>query len=233
MPQISTVQVPCFVIQYDNTLVYSDNGALGRVLQVPCRSDFQDNPNYWFVPIKDSGILSGFTPVPRAKEFYYAPTFDSIPVFRVRDKLSGTTWWIYGTVDNFTNSCSTCCGSAAINMPGINGEIVLTFAPCSTLCETDTNGNYIYITALPTLVGSEKYFPYGSYQNVALPAASGAGYATPAALLVFLNATWKHVGSPDANFTWTLSADNLTLTATGGFLKDSLCVVIATVGAST
>jgi len=233
MSQISTVQVPCYVIQLNNTLIINNDQVIGKTLQVPCRNDFQDDPNYWFVPVKDSGILSAFTPVPKVYPYddTHPPTFDSIPVFRVRDKLSGYTWWIYGTNDNFTQSCATCCGSSAVPMPTPPSPLI--FAPCDSLCITDDDGNYYSVTALPTLVGSEKYFPVGAYNDVALPAASGSGYSSPSALLSFLNANWKHVGSPDAGFVWTLSSDNLTLIATGGFDGDSLCVQVLTVGASS
>ena len=234
MSQISTVTVPCLVIQLNNTIIIHNDQVIGQVLQVPCRNDFQDDPNYWLVPVKDSGIFTTLTPVPAVGQYGdIPPTFDSIPAFRVRDKLSGYTWWCYGTNEDFTASCGTCCGSSAIPMPGADGSIIIKIAPCDTLCIADVNGNYYSVTGLPTLVGSEKYFPYGAYNNVALPAASGAGYSTPAALLVFLNANWTNQGSPNAKFVWTLSADSITLIATGGFFNDSLCVVITTVGASS
>lgn len=233
MSQIGTVQVPCYVLQYNNTIIIDNNQIIGRTLQVPCRNEFQDDPNYWFVPVKDSGILSTFTPVPKVFPYddTHPPTFDSISVFRVRDKISATTWWIYGTLNDFVTSCSTCCGVAAIPMPV--PATPLRFAPCDTLCVTNADGNYIFVTALPTLKGAQKYYPFGAYNNAALPAASGSGYTLPSDLLTFLNASWKNIGSPNANLVWTLSPDNLTLTATGGFLGDTLCVSIGTVGASS
>lgn len=233
MSQISTVQVPCLVIQLNNTIIISNDQVIGQVLQVPCRNDFQDDPNYWMVPVKDSGIFTTLTPVPAYGIYATAPTFDSIPVFRVRDKLSSYTFWVYGRNTDFTNSCSTCCGAGAIPMPGSDGSLIIRIAPCDTLCIADINGKYYSLTGLPTLVGHEVYFPYGSYDNVALPAASGSGYSTPSALLAFLNASWTNIGSPNATFVWTLSPDNVTLRATGGFFGDSLCVIVTTVGPSS
>lgn len=231
MPQIPNNLIPCYVVQLNNTIFIDGDRIAGRVLDVPCKNDFIDDPDYWAVPIKDAGIFStleyilvALSPTP--------PTYDSFPVMRVRDKLSGNTWWIYGTHDNFVNSCSTCCGSAFIPMPGTQGEINMVIAPCDQLCIQNANGQYYSLTALPGLVGHEVYFPYGSHNNLAFPAASGAGYASPALLLAFLNASWTNVGSPVVQFVWSLSPDNMTLIATGGNLNDTVCVVISTVGTS-
>lgn len=231
MPQIPNALIPCYVIQLNNTLFREGDAILGRVLEVPCKNDFIDDPDYWGVPIKDAGIFTTIEPVPVALS-PTAPTYDSFPMMRVRDKLSGYTWWIYGNHNNFVNSCSTCCGDAPIPMPGTLGEVNIRIAPCDQLCIKNVNGLYYSVTALPPLVGSEKYFPYGSHNNLAFPAASGAGYTTPAALLTFLNTSWTNVGSPNVTFVWSLSPDNLTLIATGGNLNDTLCVVITTVGPS-
>lgn len=231
MSQISTVQVPCYVIKFNNTLIINSEQVIGQVLQVPCRNDFQDDPDYWAVPVRDSGIFTTLSFLPKGPTFPNAPTFDSFTVFRVRDKLSGYTWWIYGGNADFTNACSTCCGVGAIPMPGTLVAPVIRISPCDTLCIQNANGSFYSITALPYLT-TGVYFPYGSYNGVALPVASGSGYATPTLLLAFLNANWTNIGSPNATFVWTLSADNITLTATGGNLNDTLCITIATIGQS-
>lgn len=200
------------------------------MLEVPCKNDFIDDPDYWAVPIKDAGIFTIFEPVPVASS-PTRPTFDSFPVFRVRDKLSSYTWWIYGTHANFNSSCATCCDGSPIPMPVPPGGVI-TIAPCDTICATDATGRFITVTALPGLIGSEVYFPYGSYNNVPFAAASGSGYASTAALLTFLNANWTNVGSPNVTLVWSLSADGLTLIAAGGLNGDNICLVIGTVGPS-
>lgn len=232
MPQIPNALIPCYVVQLNNTVFIEGDRVAGRVLTVPCKNDFIDDPDYWMVPIKDAGIFTTLEPVPAVGDFANKPTYDSFPVMRVRDKLSGYTWWVYGTHDEFVNSCSTCCGDAPVPMPGTLGEINIVIAPCDQLCIQNSLGQYYSVTGLPTLVGSETYFPYGSHNDLPFPAASGAGYATPGALLTFLNATWTNVGSPNVTFVWSLSPDNMTLIATGGNLNDTLCVVISTVGPS-
>lgn len=230
MAQIPNALIPCYVIQLNNTLFMQGDQIVGRVLDVPCKNDFIDDPNYWGVPIKNEGIFTTVQPIPVAQSPTH-PTYDSFPMMRVRDKLSGYTWWIYGTQQNFVSSCSTCCGDAPIAMPVPPGGVI-NIAPCNYICEQNAAGQFVTVTALPPLVGSETYFPYGAYNNVGLPAASGAGYASTAALLTFLNANWTGVGSPVAHFVWTLSADGLTLTATGGFNGDLLCLFVTTVGPS-
>lgn len=234
MPQIPNALIAAYVIQLNNTQFITGDSIAGRVLDVPCKNDFIDDPNYWAVPIKDGGIFTilEYIPVAGEADQFHPPTYDSFPVMRVRDKLSGNTWWCYGTHDNFVNSCSTCCGGAPIPMPGTLGEINISIAPCDQLCIQNAAGQYYSVTALPTLLGHESYFPYGSHNNLAFPAASGSGYASPAALLTFLNASWTNVGSPTVNFVWSLSPDNMTLIATGGNKNDTVCVVISTVGTS-
>lgn len=237
--QIPNALIPCYVVQMNNTVFIQGDQIIGRVLEIPCKNDFIDDPNYWAVPVKDAGIFTTLEYYPVA-QYPDPPTYDSFPVFRVRDKLSGYSWWIYGTQQNFVSSCSTCCGAGALPMPNTAGGFVINIAPCSTVGAAggyaiNDLGQFYMRFALPTLIGSEVYYPYGSYDNVAFPTASGAGYATPTLLLAYLNTVWGNIGSPNVSIVWTLSADNLTLTATmtsGAVAGDEICVVITTVGTS-
>ena len=229
--QISTVSVPCLVIQLNNRQFIFQNNIVGQVMQVPCRLSLLNPIDYWMVPAKDEGMfttlwpvlmLNGQTAVPQ-------PTFDSFSVTRVQDTQTNYVWWIYGTADDFTNSCSTCCGVTPTPMPGLSG-FDIQIAPCSTVCTLAANGiQYESFFGLPTLPAGETYYPYGSYNNVALPSASGSGYSSVALLLAFLNTNWTNLGSPAVTFVWTASADNLTLFATGGNFGDSLCVVVESI----
>lgn len=235
MPQIPNSLIPAYVVQMNNTIFIQGDQIIGRVLDIPCKNDFIDDPNYWAVPVKDGGIFTTLNYLLVA-QFPNQPTYDSFPVFRVRDKLSGFNWWAYGTHDNFVNSCSTCCGDGAILMPHTTDGFVINIAPCDTLGDVNgfaqnAAGKYYSTTALPVLTGTETYYPYGSYNNVAFPSAAAHGYATPALLLTFLNTNWTNVGSPNVTIVWSLSADNLTLTATttGALAGDSICVVISNI----
>lgn len=230
MSLIPNALVSCYVIQLNNTQFIEGWSIIGRMLGVPCKNDFIDDPQYWAVPIKDEGILTFIEYIPVAAS-PNPPTVDSFEVFRVRDKLSGYTWWIYGSAANFDNSCATCCGGSPVAMPVPAGSQI-NIAPCSKICATNAAGNLESVFGLPQLIGGEVYFPIGVYNNQQLPASGGAGYATITLLLAFLNASWTNVGSPVAHFVWTASADGLTLIATGGFDGDYLCVGIMTIGPS-
>lgn len=235
MPQIPNALIPCYVVQLNNTQFIVGDSVQGRVLEVPCKNDFIDDPDYWMVPIKDAGILTVLEPIPVAVS-PQAPTYDSFPVMRVRDKLSGYTWWVYGTHNDFVNSCSTCCGTAAIPMPHTLDNYQINIAPCDELCILNGLGQLYSATALPTLTGAQRFYPYGSYDNTPFPGASGAGYADPASLLAFLNSAWHTIGSPAVSITWTLSPDNVTLIATmtsGAVKGDIICVVVSNILAST
>src|SRR5580765_7858359 len=195
--QISRVLIPCFVVQLNNQQLISEDGAIGKVENVPCRDSLVDEVLYWCSPVKDEGIFDALqfrlAIYPNADK----PTFDSFLVQRIRDKLTNYTWWVYVlTVNDFKNSCNSCCGDAAIPMPGVNGDFHPVFAPCQTLCAENNSDQLEGVFGIPTLGAGQQYYPYGSYDNVALPSAP-TSYASIAALLVFLNAHWTNVGSPN------------------------------------
>jgi hypothetical protein len=219
--QISTVTIPALVISFNNNLfVNPDNSeqVIGKVLKVPCRNIEYDNEDMWAIPIKDSGIFTGLEFQLKNGIFLDQPTFDSFTVFQIKDEFSDNQWIIYGSVNDLTNSCATCCGVAAVPMPGISG-IALDFAPCEVVNLTDDNGDPYMVFGLPTLGAGEVYFPYGSLDNVEFTTADPDGYADVAALLSFLNTNWTP-------YVWTADADEITLTATGGDLDASLCVSV-------
>lgn len=240
MPQIPNALIPAYVVQLNDTIFIEGDQIIGRVLDIPCKNDFIDDPNYWAVPVKDGGIFTTLNYLLVA-QYPNQPTYDSFPVFRVRDKLSGYFWYAYGTHDDFVNSCSTCCGSGAILMPHTTDGYVINIAPCSTVGSewgyaVNAQGQLYMTWALPTLTGLETYYPYGAYNNVAFPSASPSGYTTPEALLTYLNTEWTNFGSPNVTVTWSLSADGLTLFSTftsGAVRGDQICVVISNILSST
>lgn len=217
--QIATVLIPCYVVQMNNQLFKTDDEVIGQILEVPCRNALIDDVAYWAVPVKDAGIFTTLDYIVAAGANAAQPTFDSFLVVRVRDKLSGNSWWIYGTKTDFITSCSTCCDSPAIPMPGTSGTFVIRIEPCQDICLTNIAGAYYTIWGLPTLLPGQTYFAFGSYNNAPLYPGAGNGYPTVTALLAFLNLRWTP-------FVWTASLDNLTLFATGGALNGSLCVTI-------
>lgn len=217
--QIATVLIPCYVVQMNNQLFVLDDEVIGQVLEVPCRNSLIDDVPYWAVPVKDAGIFTDLDYILAADDNVLQPSFDSFLVVRVRDKLSGNAWWVYGTKGDFINSCSTCCDDDPIPMPGTSGTFVIRIQPCQDVCVKTVSGDFQTVWGLPSLLGTQHYFPFGSLNNAPLFPGAGNGYATVALLLTFLNAHWTP-------FVWTATPDNLTLFATGGALGDSLCVTI-------
>lgn len=217
--QIATVLIPCYVVQMNQQQFIMDGSVVGQVLDVPCRNALIDDVPYWMVPVKDFGVFTRLDPILATGSNLMQPTFDSFLCVRVRDKLTDYTWWIYGTKHDFLTSCSTCCDSPAIPMPGTSGSFLIRIEPCQEICVVNALGAYYAVWGLPNLVGGQTYFAFGSYNNAPLFPGAGNGYPTVTALLAFLNTRWTP-------FVWTVTPDNLTLFATGGALGDSLCVTI-------
>ena len=230
MPNTNHIDIPCLVIQLNQQQFITNNSVVGSLMQVPC-DGLKDSVDYWFVPVKDEGIFSILQPILKIDTDGNAvpkPTFDSFTVCRVRDRLTNYTYWIYGSISDFNNSCATCCGDAAVPMPGIGG-ITVTIAPCQIICLRNDSDDLYSVFGLPTLVAGQSYFPIGSYDNIAFTSSAGGGYATRNLLLTFLNASWTNTGSPASGaIVWT-SPDPLTLIATGGHEGESICVLVNTV----
>ena len=222
MAQISTITIPALVISYNNNLFLDPNNSeliTGKVLYVPCRNLEFDNEDMWAIPVKDAGVFTGCEFQLKNGIFLNQPTFDSFTVFQIKDKLADEQWIIYGTRTDFINSCATCCGASAVPMPGISPAFGERIAPCELMDLTNDSEQPYMLFGLPSLQGSERYYPVGSRNNVGYTQASANGYSSISDLLTFLNANFTP-------YTWTVSADNLTLTATGGSIGDSLCISV-------
>lgn len=220
MGTIAQVTVEALVVCRNSvqfTLTSEPDTIVGKVMQVPCRDIRYDYQNMWAVPIKDSGIFTGCNFVLKANNNVAQPTFDSFTVFRIEDKLTNDFWFVYGTTDDLTTSCNTCCGDDAIAMPHVDNVVIERIAPTETIDLLNDSDDPYMVFGLPSLGAGQTYFPYGSLNNVALANANAAGYANTTTLLSFLNSNWT-------GFVWTVTADHLTLIATGGTTGDILGV---------
>lgn len=227
MAQIFTVTVPAYVVSLNNvTFINNANTetVVGKIINVPCRDILYDNTDRWAIPIKDHGIFTGLDFEYKKGSFLAQPTYDSFGVFRIRDTKSSFEWMIYGVQNDLILSCATCCDGTPVPMPMPPGSQLM-FAPCQPVYLTNTNGIPYMVFGIPTLGAGQTYFPYGSFNNVAYPTASSAGYSTISALLVFLNANFTP-------YTWTASGDGLTLFATGGAIGDVPCVSVIAINPS-
>ena len=216
--------IPALVLQRNNQVYLSEGGisvqksgggdivvGVGLLTEIPTPDgggviDF----DCWATPVGE-GALTSFTFIPyNASDPIgsVAPSVQSFKCFRIYNRLASDDWYIVGTVAEYITAYN---GGAAL-------PTTITTLPAAyqKMCEFINSSNqYGALFALPPLLTPDtKYFPYGYFNGVALPAGANAGYATIAALLVFLNANWTNLGSPVTAIVWTVSADNITLIAT-------------------
>jgi hypothetical protein len=194
--------------------------------------------DYWAVPIND-GVVAGFkflpynaavggvnNPIPVSATNPIGATAQSFAVFKLSLNYPGGYDYmvVLGTVAQYNAAAA---GGAALPLIPVPNQ-----AGCQTLCnQNNTTGLYFGNLGIPNSLIGQNLYPYGYFNGVALPAAAVAGYASPAALLTFLNTSvtgWAAVG------TWTLSADNRTaiVTESAGPGTDVLCAQIVIVNQS-
>jgi len=158
---------------------------------------------WWAVPTIQGGIQSGWS----FEKVSTAPSVDSVKVLRVYDKKALTTYWLAldpstGSENDFIDRCNACCGTTPV-MPDVTiSPVLVEECPCA-----DADGNYIYVWPLPYNPNTLNISIEGSSFNgvAGTPAPAAGGYATPAALLTFLNTA---VTGWDAYGTWTLENAN-------------------------
>lgn len=228
---IPTVSIPAAVIQFNNTQFIVDGQPSPQIINVPCRNAELDHVEYWFVPVKDDGVFTVYTPVPKEGDFITQPTPDSFSVFRVREQLTPYyTYWVVGTISDYYASCQTCCGDAFVPMPCTTdspAECPPPVVPCSIICDAvDSEGNFISVFGIPTLGAGQSFIGYAIFNGEELSDVSGADVTT---LLADINATWGTIGSPSETIIWTKSADGLTLIGTGFEIENEICVAIIAV----
>jgi len=222
--------VPAPVIGVKNFLFIEEGQLNPQYRNIPCEQEFVDYVQYWAVPAKDAGIFTNLAFTPQQDDFGNAiakPTYDSFQVLRVRDKISHYVWWLPVTIDQFTASCATCCGTAFTPIAIPTLPII---SPCQAVCNAVNDlGQYYSIWAAEVLPAAHHYVANGGYndgQFVPLTASSIG------ALLTAMNANWRYVGddSPPAEITWTRDEYTIFGTVTsGGSEDDTICLVIQVV----
>lgn len=220
---------------FDGTLgVNVGNNQVGQMQAIPTPSTAYVDGDYWAVPV-GLNTFSGFNFVPTSATDTNAPTPDSFHVVRIKDKESADWWYIrgvsysttagnYGYVQASQDAEDGVISGARLmptDIPPIGGR--------QDVCTPNSVGAYAIYLGLPTISGTETYKPFGTFNNVALPAAATNGYTSVANLLTFLNASWTNLGSPAQAIVWTATADNLTVigTLTGGDGTDTFTGFIA------
>jgi hypothetical protein len=223
--------IPGLVIQRNNQVYISSAGisaqytgsgevvtGLGLLTEIPTPDggaviDF----DCWATPVGE-GIVSGFTFTPyNANDPIGSvqPNVQAFKCFRIYNRFASDDWYVLGTVAEYITAFG---GGAALPT-----TISTLLAGFQVLCQfvDAAQTKYGIVLALPPLIApDDRYFPFGYFNGVELPAGANAGYATVAALLAFLNANWTNLGSPVTAIVWTASTDGITLvgleTAGGG-----------------
>lgn len=253
--------ISAIVVQKNNTVYIAENGinaekipnsppavtGLGVQMEIPCpdnSSSGQIDGDFYALPVNE-GLPAGFNYIPYnpADTTALPPTPESFPVVKISSNQSSDDWYVLGTSVQYIASCAACCGTTPVPMPGVSS---IPLQPgCQTLCQWNngTLQQYFAVLGLPALILNKRYFPYGYWNNIALPAGSSTGYVSTTTLLAFLNTAtvttvtngvtvytggWAIVG------TWTASVDGLTLTATqtAGPGTDVLCAAVAAINPS-
>lgn len=216
--------ITALVIQQDHTVFVSTTaGTIGSTMLIPTpNSGGQVDSDYWATPVTGFGIEgTGFKYTPTTPGSTDKPDAQSFHVIRVIKNDQSTAWWVLGTSTDYTEVSEEveCCGttSPAPAMP-ISTDLPV-IAACQTLCDTDANGLYFGMFAIPT-PDTGTYSAKGYYNDVALPTVTGADRA---ALVTALNAngSWNAIG------TWTAPGSSISLlvTQSAGDGTDVLCAV--------
>lgn len=219
------------VVQKDSTIYKNSDGTFGQLMLVPTPSSGgKVDSDYWLTPVIDSGIVgTGFIPQICQALDVNKPDPQSFHAVRiiVYTQDQSTAWWAVGNSTQYILASNDAESNAPSSPPVTMPQTLAAFVPEQVICNQNANGLYFGILAAPTL-GTGKYFVKGYYNDSALPAASGAGYASASALLTFLNTAvtgWASVG------TWTKTADNLTfiVTQSAGSGTDTLAAAITVI----
>lgn len=257
--------ISAIVIQKQGTVFISKDGVnaektagspqeqptgLGVQMEIPCpdnASGGQIDGDFYAVPVNE-GIFDGFNfkAYNPADPTALPPTPSSFPVVKISNRYSNDDWYVLGTSVQYVASCAACCGTTPVPMPGM---VAIPLQPgCQVMCQWNdgTLQQYFAAIGLPGLILNKRYYPYGNFNNIALPLANSVGYVSTATLLTFLNTATTTTVSPTTGLTtytgggwgivgtWTASVDGLTLTVTqtAGPGTDVLCALVAAINPS-
>jgi hypothetical protein len=220
---------------------------LGVQMEIPCpdnASGGQIDGDFYAQPVNE-GTPSGFNykAYNPADPNALPPTATSFAVVKISNRYNNDSYYVLGTSAQYVASCAACCGTTPVPMPTIP---TIPLQPgCQLMCQWNngTLQQYFGVVGLPALISNKRYFPYGYFNNIALPQATSLGYQTTTTLLAFLNtATTTTVTNGVTSYsggwaivgTWTVSLDGLTLTVTEnpGPGTDVLCAAVAAINPS-
>ena len=223
--------IPALVIKHNNDVYLNADLEVGVTMSIPTPgSGAVIDGDYWAVPISDYGIVTGFNfDLPADPTSTDPPTPQSFHVFRLVNRFGNDVWYVRGTTTTDGESPANpgyiqaaqdaeCCSEDPAELPTDVPQML----PCQTACETNADGDYFFLLALPTDAGT--YTANGYMNGETLTTATGTNAAT---LASSLNSLWDGVGSPTVVVTWTVANDTTILgVITDGSGYDTLCAVV-------
>lgn len=233
--------IPGFVIEKNDNVFINSAVSIGASLLIPTPDNgaYIDG-DYWAVPIND-GVYGGFNYVPynpANPSENVAPNINSVAVFKISCTNSSDWFMVLGTAAAYVTAAG---GGAALATSWPTKSHTIPLLPtCQTMNQTDENGNYIAVMALPNITVNHNLFPYGNFNGFALPAATANGYGNKTTLLTFLNTATTNSGTSTSPVyaggwavvgTWSVSTDGITLlcTQTSGPGTDVLCATVVSI----
>lgn len=234
---MASTYIPGLVIKHNNDVYLTPDLLVGIIDDIPTPgAGGVPDGNFWAVPINNYGVVTGFNFEPTSASSTAAPTTQSFHVFRLTTRFGNDVWYVRGSTTTNTGASpdeagyiqasqdAECCDGT----PAVLPTDVPDLAPCQEMCEWNAAGLYFAIFQLPQLTGTTpRYYPYGSFNGVALTAATATGYATSGTLLTFLNSgAWGAIG------TWTYANGSLQVTQAAGPGTDVICVNIIAINPS-
>lgn len=238
--------IPALVLEKTDIAFVNSAVSVGAIMEVPT----PDNGAYldgdvWAVPINSFGLYTGWNFIPYNAN-NPAENVAPNPFAYACTKISATNssdWFIVlGTSAQYVAAAA---GGAALPIVWPTRSHTVPLLPaCQILNGTNASGLYILTLGVPTFdldpTTIQNLFPFGYWNNFALPAATANGYANTTTLLTFLNTATVNTGTTASPVytggwaivgTWTVSGDGITLTATqsAGAGTDIFCGGLITI----
>ena len=226
---MAATYIPALVIKHNNDVYLTPDLVVGVTMSIPTPgAGGVIDGDYWAVPISNYGVVTGFNFVPTTPDSTDAPTLQSFHVFRLTNRFGNDAWYARGssTTDGESpanpgyiqaSQDAECCAENPDELPTDVPDML----PCQVACELNADGNYFFVIALPTDIGT--YTGNGYLNGEVLAQITGA---TPAAIQTALNSNWNNQGSPNVAITWTVTNNIAMGVITDGTGEDTLCANI-------
>lgn len=162
-------------------------------------SDFISQGERWMVPIIEHGIVAAY------EETYEDASAISgaFKAVRLQNNINNDIIYILGTETQWLNNANACCGATPVMDSVTIPSPLIEQEPCCNTTLTESVCSYEFRSAAPPFVAGQKLTVTGDNNGTAFtPSAPGAGFASVAAALAWVQANWGAYG------TWTAEGTN-------------------------